>query len=87
MRQNNERIVKLMTRPFPEESNLVEFVKLHLNELYDSYIEAENDQDYSLMDYVQGSIDTTHVYLLKSGVTPMEYEEYLELAQSNWKKV
>jgi hypothetical protein len=87
MRQNNERIVKFMSKPFPEESNLIEFIKLHLNELYDSYIEAENDQDNSLMDYIQGSIDTTQVYLLKCGVTPIEYEEYLELAQSEWKKV
>lgn len=76
-----------MTRPFPEESNLIEFMKLHLNDLYDAFREAEEEDDNSLMDYVQGSIDTTHVYLVKSGVTPIEYEDYLELAQANWKKV
>ena len=76
-----------MTRPFPEESNLIEFMNLHLNTLYDAFREAEEEHDNSLMDYVQGSIDTTHVYLVKSGVTPIEYEDYLELAQAEWKKV
>lgn len=77
----------MMTKPFPGESELIRFIELHLNELYESYSEAENDQDYSLLDYIQGSIDSTHVYLVKSGVTPIEYEEYLEQAQANWKKV
>lgn len=74
-----------MTKPFPGESELIRFMSTHLIELYDSYMEAEMQGDDSLMDYVQGSIDTTHVYMLKSGVTPMEYEAYLELSNLEWK--
>lgn len=75
-----------MSRPFPEESNLIKFIQLHMVELYDAYHEAEQEGDDSLMDYVQGSIDTTHVYLHKSGVDKyMTYEDYLELSTLEWK--
>ena len=74
-----------MTKPFPGESELIRFMVLHLNELYDSYHEAEQEGDNSLMDYVQGSIDSTHVYLSKSGMQYQEYEDYLELANAEWK--
>lgn len=75
-----------MSRPFPEESNLITFMSLHLQELYDSYHEAEQEGDDSLMDYVQGSIDTTHVYLHKSGVDNyMTYEQYLDNVTAEWK--
>jgi hypothetical protein len=76
-----------MTRPFPGDSELIRFITIHLNELYDVYTQATEDGDESLSDYVQGSIDTTHVYLHKSGVTPVEYEEYLEIATAEWKRV
>lgn len=76
-----------MSRPFPEESNLISFMTLHLQELYESLYEQEIEGDESFQDYVQGSIDTTHVYLHKSGVDNyMTYEEYLELATANWKR-
>lgn len=76
-----------MSRPFPEESNLIEFIKLHLQDLYESFHEAEEEEDYNLMDYVQGSIDTSHVYLHKSGVDKyMTYEDYLETATAEWRK-
>ena len=78
--------MKDKSRDFPDNDTLVNFMKLHLEELYDSYAEAEQEGDYSLMDYVQGSIDTTHVYLIKSGVTPREYEDYLELVNLEWKR-
>ena len=74
-----------MTKPFPGESELIRFMVLHLTELYDSYHEAEQERDNSLMDYVQGSIDSTHVYLSKSGMQYQEYEDYLELANATWK--
>lgn len=75
-----------MSRPFPEESNLIKFMHLHLVELYDSYHEAEQEGDDSLMDYTQGCIDSTHVYLIKSGVDKyMTYEDYLELSTLEWK--
>lgn len=74
-----------MSKPFPEESILIKFMSLHLMELYDEYQIAEQEGDETLMDYTQGCIDTTHVYMLKSGVTPMEYESYLELSNLQWK--
>lgn len=74
-----------MSKPFPEESNLIKFMSLHLMELYDEYHKAEQEGDETFMDYTQGCIDTTHVYMLKSGVTPMEYESYLELSNLEWK--
>jgi uncharacterized hydantoinase/oxoprolinase family protein len=74
-----------MTKPFPGDSELIRFMTVHLVELFDHYTEAEQEGDESLMDYVQGSIDTTQVYLNKSGVKPQEYEDYLELANAEWK--
>ena len=74
-----------MTKPFPGDSELIRFMTIHLTELYDSYTEAEQEGDNSLMDYVQGSIDSTHVYLSKSGMQYQEYEDYLELANATWK--
>lgn len=82
-----EKVRKFMTRPFDEQDDLVNFMKLHLETIYQSYYEAEQEGDESLMDYCQGSIDSTQVYLIKSGVTPIDYEEYLELANAEWKKV
>jgi hypothetical protein len=77
---------KLMTRVIPTESELINFIKLHLETLYQSYYEAEKEEDYSLMDYCQGSIDTTQVYLIKCGVEPMEYEEFVKIADSEWER-
>ena len=75
-----------MTKPFPGDSELIRFMIVHLSELYDSYSEAEQDGDFSLMDYVQGSIDSTHVYLSKSGMQYMEYEDYIEMVKNaDWK--
>lgn len=79
-----EKVRKFMTKPFPGEPELIEFIKLHLETIYQSYYEAEQEGDESTMEYCQGSIDTTHVYLIKSGVEPMEYEEYLEIANAEW---
>lgn len=87
-RQNKDWVKKIMTRPFAQESELVNFIRLHLEDLYEAYYQAEQESDESLMDYVQGSIDTTEVYLVKSGVEKyMSYEEFLEIATANWKKV
>lgn len=76
-----------MSRPFPGESELISFLKLHIESIYESYHQAEQEEDYSLMDYCQGSIDTTEVYLLKAGVTDYTtYEQYLETATAEWRK-
>jgi len=74
-----------MTKAFPTESELIRFMIIHLSDLYDNYTEAEQEDNGSIMDYVQGSIDSTQVYLSKSGMQYMEYEDYLEIANAEWK--
>lgn len=87
-RQDKDWVKKIMTRPFAQESELVNFIRLHLEDLYEAYYQAEQENDESLMDYVQGSIDSTQVYLVKSGLEKyMSYEEFLEIATAEWKKV
>jgi|TARA_B110000459_G_C16497973_1_gene442019 hypothetical protein len=76
---------RAMTKAFPAESELIRFMIIHLSDLYDSYTEAEQEDNGSIMDYVQGSIDSTQVYLSKSGMQYMEYEDYLEIANAEWK--
>lgn len=77
-KQTKEYVLQYKSRDFPDNDVLVNFMQAHLYELYDEYKTAEGQQDESLMDYIQGSIDTTHVYLYKSGVTPIDYEAYQE---------
>ena len=87
-RQDRDWVKKVMTRPFAQDSELVNFIRLHLEELYEAYYQAEQEGDSSLQDYVQGSIDTTEVYLVKSGVEKyMSYDDFLEIANGEWKKV
>lgn len=87
-RQNKDWVKKIMTRAFPGESELVNFIRLHLEDLYEAYYQAEQEGDSSLQDYVQGSIDTTEVYLVKSGVEKyMSYDDFLAIANGEWKKV
>lgn len=75
-----------MSRPFPGESELIRFIKSHIQDLYEEFYKAEQEGDDSLMDYVQGSIDTSHVYLLKSGVENyMTYEQFLDIVTADWK--
>jgi hypothetical protein len=88
LRKYRESVTKLMTKPFPTQNELIYFIGAHLLGLYEAFHEAEQEGDESLMDYCQGSIDTTHIYLLKSGCEDfITYEEYLDNANSNWKKV
>ena len=48
----------------------------HLYLLYD---ELENTVEFGDdWDYLQGSIDTTHVYLLKCGVKYLDHTQYIE---------
>lgn len=63
-----------------------EFAEGHLHGLYESYLTYEQDGEDGMLDYVQGSIDTTHVFMYKLGMIPMEYEEWLEKSQAGWKK-
>ena len=64
---------------------LTGFMVLHLYSLYDEI--DTNDWDNLDNDYVQGSIDTTQVYLLKSGVGFLDHTEYIEkVGNAKWIK-
>jgi hypothetical protein len=80
-----ERARMLKTRDFETLDNLSSFMVTHLYDLYDQLEEVE---EYSSeWDYVSGSIDTTHVYLLKCGVEYLEHTDYIEKVNDpNWKK-
>jgi len=80
-----ERARMLKTRDFETLDNLSSFMVTHLYDLYDQLEEVEEFS--SEWDYVSGSIDTTHVYLLKCGVEYLEHTDYIEKVNDpNWKK-
>jgi hypothetical protein len=84
-----ERARMLKTRDFETLDQLTSFMVTHLYELYDSkaQLEEEYGEDSIYVDYVIGSIDTTQVYLYKTGVKFLEETDYIELANDpNWKK-
>ena len=59
-----------------EIKQLTDFMVYHLYGLYDQLEEVvEFSDDW---DYLQGSIDTTQVYLLKSGVEFLDHTAYIE---------
>ena len=64
------------TKDFWKMEQLTNFMVQHLYELYDQSEELEEFS--SDWDYVQGSIDTTQVYLLKSGVEFLDHTAYIE---------
>ena len=64
------------TRDFEKLDQLTSFMVHHLYGLYDQLEEVvEFSDDW---DYIQGSIDTTQVYLLKSGVEFLDHTAYIE---------
>jgi hypothetical protein len=64
------------TRDFEDLNKLTSFMVYHLYGLYDQLEEVvEFSDDW---DYIQGSIDTTQVYLLKSGVEFLDHTQYIE---------
>jgi hypothetical protein len=80
-----ERARMLKTKDFETLDNLSSFMVTHLYDLYDQLEEVEEFS--SEWDYVSGSIDTTHVYLLKCGVEYLEHTDYIEKVNDpNWKK-
>jgi hypothetical protein len=64
------------TRDFVDIKQLTDFMVQHLYELYDHLEEIEEYSDD--WDYIQGSIDTTEVYLLKCGVEYLDHTAYIE---------
>jgi hypothetical protein len=80
-----ERARMLKTRDMATIEQITTFMKIHLYELYDQLEEVEEFS--SEWDYVSGSIDTTHVYLLKCGVEYLEHTDYIEKVNDpNWKR-
>jgi hypothetical protein len=73
------------TKDFWKMEQLTNFMVQHLYELYD---QAEELEDYSHdWDYVIGGIDTTQVYLLKSGVEFLTHDQYIEKVENaKWVK-
>ena len=73
------------TREFEAIEQLTSFMVQHLYELYDQAEElSETSHDW---DYVIGGIDTTQVYLLKSGVEFLTHDEYIEKVENaKWVK-
>jgi len=73
------------TKDFWKMEQLTSFMVHHLYELYDQMEEvAEFSSDW---DYVQGGIDTTQVYLLKSGVDFLDHTAYIEkIENAKWVK-
>ena len=64
------------TRDFEKLNQLTSFMVQHLYGLYDQLEEVvEFSDDW---DYLQGSIDTTQVYLLKCGVEYLDNTAYIE---------
>ena len=65
---------------------LTDFIVQHLYGLYDHLEEiVEFSDDW---DYIQGSIDTTEVYLIKCGVEYMDHNAYIEYRDSlQWRKI
>jgi hypothetical protein len=64
------------TRDFMDIKQLTNFMVQHLYGLYDQLEEVvEFSDDW---DYLQGSVDTTQVYLLKCGVEYLDQTAYIE---------
>ena len=75
----------LKTRDFESLDQLTSFMVTHLYELYDH---LEGVEEYSDdWEFIQGSIETTQVYLHKAGVEYLEHTDYIEkLENAKWQK-
>lgn len=80
-----ERARKAMTDTFKTFEQLSNYLVLHLYELYD---DIERVVDFSSdWDYLSGSIETTQVYLEKSGIKYLDHTAYIERAENaKWVK-
>ena len=60
-------------------TDMEQFAKFMVNHLYLLYDEMENVVEFSDdWDYLQGSIETTHVYLHKIGMEYLDHTAYIE---------
>lgn len=83
--QSKDWTKKFMTDTFKNMEQLENYMVQHLYSLYDQI--GENEWDNLENDYIQGSIDTTQHYLLKSGVEFLDESAYIEKVDAmKWKK-
>ena len=68
--------IRHKTRDMTEIEQIKNFMVTHLYELYD-YLE-ETEEFSSDWDFVQGSIETTQVYLHKIGADFLDHSSYIE---------
>jgi hypothetical protein len=80
-----ERARKAMTDTFKTFEQLSNYLVLHL---YDLYHEIGQVTDFSSdWDYLSGSIETTQVYLEKSGIKYLDHTAYIEREENaKWVK-
>ena len=71
-----EKVKRAMTQPFTKIEQLNKYMVRHLYSLYDEHENAIEEGENT--DYIEGSIDTTQHYLIKSGVEFLDQTEYIE---------
>lgn len=69
-----------MTGSFSNIEQLTKYMVMHLYTLYDEYENADG-ADY-MFTFLEGSIETTQHYLIKSGIDFLEYEQYNKSIES-----
>lgn len=80
-----ERVKRAMTQPFTKIEQLNKYMVQHLYTLYDEHDNAIDEGEDT--DYIEGSIDTTQHYLIKSGVEFLDHTAYIEKVESQkWVK-
>lgn len=85
-KQSREWTKKFMTDYFKNLEQLENYMVQHLYSLYDEHELALADGN-SDSDYLEGSIDTTQHYLLKSGVDFLDQTAYIEKVDGmKWSK-
>lgn len=77
-----------MTKEFTTLEQLLGFMVTKLYGYYDTQLELEDVHDVSSdNDYLEGLIDATQIFLIKSGVDFMDYNQYIEYTDSQkWTK-
>ena len=80
-----ERVKRAMTQPFTKIEKLNNYMVRHLYSLYDEHENATEEGGDT--DYIEGSIDTTQHYLIKSGIEFLDQTAYIEKVESQkWVK-
>lgn len=78
-----------MTKEFTTLEQLTSFMVTKLYGYYDTFMELEAENDTSSdNDYLEGLIDATEIFLIKSGIDFMDINRYIEYVDSQkWTKL